>query len=49
MNALSKILLGAIVLAVLACLWFLLTQKNRSSSGCCGNCSDCASRCNEKK
>ena len=42
MNTISKILLGAVVIAVFACLWYVLTQKNHSSSGCCGNCSGCS-------
>ena len=45
MNTISKILLGAVVLAVFACLWYLLTQKNKSGdSGCSGNCASCRSR-----
>ena len=49
MNPLSKILLGALILAVLACLWFVLTQKNRGGSGCGGDCADCAAPCAGKK
>lgn len=44
MNTVSKILLGAVVIAVFACLWFLLTQKNKGSGGCSGNCASCGSR-----
>ena len=49
MNYLSKILLGALIIAVFACLWFVLTQKNRGSSGCSGNCSGCGTPCSNKK
>ena len=49
MNPLSKILLGALVIAVFACLWFVLSQKNKGGSGCSGNCAGCAAPCAEKK
>ena len=50
MSLLSKILLGAVVLAAFACVWYLLTQKNKgSSAGCGGNCASCASPCSSKK
>ena len=45
MNTISRILLGAVVLAVCACLWYLLTQKNKGSTGCSGNCAGCATPC----
>ena len=49
MNLLSKIILGAVVIAAVACLWYLLTQKNKgASSGCSGNCTSCASPCSAK-
>ena len=51
MNTISKILLGAVVIAVFACLWYLLTQKNKGSPGCSGNCAGCASQgsCSDRK
>ena len=50
MNTLSKILLGFIVVAVLATLWVVLTQKNSGSTGTCGgNCSGCSSNCAQRK
>lgn len=48
MNLLSKILLGAVVIAAFACLWYLLTQKNKTSASCGGNCAACASPCAAK-
>jgi len=47
MNTVSTILLGAVVLALFACIWFLLQQKNKGG-GCCGNCAGCASPCEKK-
>ena len=44
MNIVSKILLGAVVLAVCACVWFLLQQKNKGK-GCSGNCASCSEAC----
>lgn len=49
MNLLSRILLGALVVAVLACLWYVLTQKNKGGSGCGGNCAGCETPCAGKK
>ena len=50
MNAVSKILLGFIIIAVLACLWYLLTQKSGGKrGGCCGCCADCASTCEKRQ
>lgn len=43
MNTISKILLGAVIIAVFACLWYLLTQRNKGSSQCSGNCAGCSS------
>lgn len=47
MNLISKILLGAVVLSVFACLWFLLTQKNKST--CSGSCAGCTRPCTKKE
>lgn len=49
MNAIVKILLGALILAALACLWIVLTQKNRGGTGCSGSCAGCASPCADRK
>ena len=51
MNTISKAILGFIVIAVFACLWFILTQKNKggSSSGCSGNCASCGTKCSDRK
>lgn len=49
MNLISKILLGALVIAVAAVAWYLLTQKNRGGSGCSGNCAGCSQRCECRK
>ena len=49
MNTVSKILLGAVVIAVFACLWFLLTQKNKGGSNCSGNCASCGESCGKRK
>ena len=48
MNLISKILLGAVVIAVAAVVWYLATQKNRGSA-CCGSCADCAAQCANRK
>jgi len=48
MNLLSKVILGAVIIAALACLWFILTQKNSGCSSCSGNCADCGSHCAKK-
>ena len=48
MNFISKILVGALVIAVVAVVWFLLTQKN-SGGGCCGNCAGCGMKCEREK
>jgi len=45
MNLISKILLGFVIIAVFACIWYLLTQKNSGKGGCCGDCSGCCSAC----
>ena len=54
MNAVSKIILSAVIIAVFACLWFLLTQKNKNGSGfgcggCGGGCAGCAKSCADRK
>ena len=51
MNAVSKIILSAVIIAVFACLWFLLTQKNKNGSGfgCGGGCAGCAKSCAQRK
>ena len=51
MNTISKAILGFIVIAVFASLWFILTQKNKggSNSGCSGNCASCGSKCTDRK
>lgn len=55
MNFISKIILGFVVIAVFACLWFVLTQNNKGGSGFgCGGCrgggcSGCGQSCAEHK
>lgn len=50
LNTLSKILLGFVVVAVIACLWFLLTQRNKGgSSSCSGNCAGCGMNCAQRQ
>ena len=49
MNPISKILLGFIIIAVIACVWYLLTRKNEGGGGCCGDCSRCGCGCDEKR
>ena len=46
MNLISRILVGALVIAVAAVVWYLLTQKN---SGCSGNCAGCSRQCEKRK
>jgi len=48
MNTISKVLLSGVILAVLACVWFLLTQKNKSGFGCSGNCASCSEACTRR-
>ena len=49
LNLISKILIGALFIAVCAVVWHLLTQKN-SGSGCSGNCAGCsAAQCERRK
>ena len=38
MNLISRILIGALFIAVCAVVWYLATLKNRGSGGCGGNC-----------
>jgi hypothetical protein len=45
-SILSRILIGALFIAVCAVVWFLLTQKN---SGCSGNCAGCSAKCERRK
>ena len=47
MNLISKVLLGFIIIAALACVWYLLTRK-QSGGGCCGDCARCGCVCEEK-
>ncbi len=50
LNLISRILLGALVIAVLAVVWHLLTQKNRRQGGCSGNCAGCGvAQCGRRK
>ena len=49
MELILRILLGALVIAVFAVAWYLLTQKNSGKRGCSGNCAGCASRCDRRK
>ncbi len=48
MNLISKILIGALFIAVCAVVWYLLTQKNKGSC-CSGNCAGCAAQCENRK
>ena len=50
MNTISKFLLSAVIIAVFACVWFLLTQKNKSGGGCgcSGGCSGCSTPCGKQ-
>ncbi len=47
MNLISKILIGALFIAVCAVVWFLATQKNRGG-GCSGNCAGCSADCQRR-
>ena len=49
MNLISRILVGALFIAVCAVIWYLLTQKNSGKSGCSGNCAACGERCENRK
>ncbi len=49
LNLISKIIIGALFIAVCAVAWYLLTQRNRGSSGCSGNCAGCAASCDKRK
>ncbi len=49
MELILRILIGALVIAVCAVLWYLLTQKNSGKSGCSGNCAGCSARCENRK
>jgi len=51
MNTVSKFILGFVVIAVFACLWFLLSQRKGGSAsfGCGGNCSGCGMKCSDRK
>ena len=49
LNLISKILIGALFIAVCAVAWHLLTQKNSGSSGCSGNCAGCGAQCERRK
>lgn len=48
MNLISRVLVGALFIAVCAVVWYLLTQKNRGG-GCNGNCAGCAQQCERRK
>ena len=49
LNLISKILIGALFIAVCAVVWHLLTQKNSGGSGCSGNCAGCGAQCERRK
>ena len=51
MNLISKILVGALVIAVAAVVWFLLTRKRSGGGcgGCGGDCAGCAAKCGKEK
>ena len=49
MNLISRILLGALAIAVCAVVWYLLTQKNSGRGGCSGNCAGCGANCADRK
>lgn len=54
MPSFLTIILGAVILAGLAFLWFWLTQKNKAtkagqSTSCSGNCAACADKCANRK
>lgn len=41
MNTISSIIIGALIIAVCAALWAILSSKNSGCSGCTGDCSKC--------
>ena len=49
MNLISKILIGALFIAVCAVVWFLLAQKNKGNGGCSGNCAGCSAQCDRRE
>ncbi len=49
MNLISSILIGGVVIAVCAVVWYLLTQKNSAGGGCDGNCAGCGTRCDRRR
>lgn len=49
MGLIGRVLIGALILAVCAVAWYLLTQRNRSGSGCSGNCAGCSAQCEKRK
>lgn len=49
MGSIGKILIGALILALCAAAWYLLTQRNHSGSGCSGNCAGCSAQCAHRK
>ncbi len=49
LNFISRILIGALVIAVIAVVWFLLTQRNSAKGGCSGNCAGCSAQCSKRK
>ena len=49
MNLISRILIGALVIAVFAVVWYLLTRRNGKDGGCSGDCSGCSAQCGRRK
>ena len=49
MNLLSIILIGALLIAVCAVVWYLLTRRRQGSGVCCGSCAGCTARCDRRK
>ena len=49
MGLIGRVLIGALILAVCAVAWYLLTQRNRGGSGCSGNCAGCSAQCENRK
>ncbi len=49
MNLFSRILIGAIVIAVCAVVWHLLTLRNSGKRGCSGDCGACSQPCDRSK
>ena len=47
MNLISRILIGALFIAVCAVVWYLATQRNKG--GCSGNCAGCTAACERRK